>query len=346
MLECHYAYSEIASAPRISPDIARTSRRRAAITTGHYPLVSYSVERRLADDSILQRVGNTPLVRLSRITRGLAGRVEILAKCEWFNPGGSVKDRPALRMILEAERSGELTPNKIILDSTSGNTGIAYAMIGAARGYCVELVVPSNVSEERKRILNAYGAEIVFTDGLEGSDGAIREARRRYAENPGRYYMPDQYNNPDNWRAHYDTTGPEIIAQTEGRVTHFVAAIGTSGTLVGTGRRLKDFRPAIKVIAAEPARPMHGIEGLKHMATSIVPGIYDPSVHDEKVPVDTEAAYAMARRLAREEGLLVGQSAGAAMVAALEVARRADRAVVVTVFPDNGDKYLTTALWR
>lgn len=319
---------------------------RAAITTGHYPGISYAVERRLADDSILQRIGNTPLVRLNRVTRELAGRVDVYAKCEWFNPGGSVKDRPALRMILEAERRGELTPDKTILDSTSGNTGIAYAMIGAARGYRVELVVPENVSEERKRILRAYGAEIVFTDGLEGSDGAIREARRRYAERPERYYWPDQYNNPDNWRAHYDTTGPEIIAQTEGRVTHFVAAIGTSGTLVGTGRRLKEFRPSIKVIAVEPSRPMHGIEGLKHMATSIVPGIYDPTLHDEKIPVDTEAAYEMARRLAREEGLLVGQSSGAALVAALEVARRIDRGVVVTVFPDNGDKYLTTALWR
>lgn len=320
--------------------------RRAPIATGSQPFISYTAERRLAYDSILERIGNTPLVRLNRVTRELEGRVAVFAKCEWFNPGGSVKDRPALRMVLEAERSGELTPEKIILDSTSGNTGIAYAMIAAARGYRAELVVPQNVSEERKRILTAYGATIVYTDGLEGSDGAIREARRRCAEYPERYYMPDQYNNPFNWRAHYETTGPEVISQTEGRITHFVAAIGTSGTLMGTGRRLKEFRSAIKVIAAEPARPMHGIEGLKHMATSIVPGIYDPSVHDEKVPVDTEAAYAMARRLAREEGLLVGQSSGAAMVAALDVARRIERGIVVTVFPDNGDKYLTTALWR
>lgn len=335
MLQCHYANSEIVGSRPGGPPVA--ANRTPAFAT---------VERRLADDSILERVGNTPLVRINRITRELRAGVEVYAKCEWFNPGGSVKDRPALRMILEAERRGELTPGKVILDSTSGNTGIAYAMIGAARGYHVELVVPANVSEERKRILSAYGAEVIYSDGMEGSDGAIREARQRFLADPERYYMPDQYNNPDNWRAHFDTTGPEIITQTEGRVTHFVATIGTSGTLMGTGRRLKEYRSSIQVIAAEPSRPMHGIEGLKHMATSIVPGIYDTSVYDDKVAVDTEPAYDMARRLAREEGILVGQSAGAAMLAALEVARGLDRGIVVTVFPDNGDKYLTTALWR
>jgi len=296
--------------------------------------------------TLLACIGRTPLLRLEHITRGLGEGVAIYAKAEWFNPGGSVKDRPVLRMIEEGERSGQLTPEKVILDSTSGNAGIAYAMIGAIKGYQVELVVPANVSEERKRIIAAYGARIILSDPLEGSDGAIRVARRIYEEDPDRYFMPDQYNNPENWRAHYHTTGVEILEQTGGRVTHFVAGIGTSGTLVGAGRRLKEFNPAIEVIAVEPDSPLHGIEGLKHMETAIVPGIYDPRVHDRKIPVRTEDAYAMARRLAREEGLFVGQSAGAAMVAALEVARSLTEGVVVVIFPDGGDRYLSTALWR
>ncbi|MFQ6059069.1 MAG: PLP-dependent cysteine synthase family protein [Anaerolineae bacterium] len=290
--------------------------------------------------SLLSHIGNTPLLRLNRLTRGLQG-VEIYVKAEWFNPGGSVKDRPALRMIEEGERSGELTKDKVILDATSGNTGIAYAMIGAVKGYRVELAMPANASEERKRILRAYGAEIILTDPLQGTDGAICEVCRRYATHPDRYFWPDQYNNPANWQAHYDTTGPEIWAQSEGRVTHFVAGVGTSGTLMGAGRRLKTYNPAIQVIAVEPADPLEVIEGLKHMATSIVPGIYDPAFPDAKIAVTAEEAYQMARRLAREEGLFVGFSSGAAMHAALELARQLEEGVIVTVFPDGGDKYLS-----
>lgn len=302
---------------------------------------------RLAEDTtILERIGRTPLVRIRRLAPELGAGAEIYAKAEWFNPGGSVKDRPALRMISEGEKSGQLTKDKIILDSTSGNTGIAYALIGTVKGYQVELVMPANASEERKAILRAFGAKITLTDPLEGSDGAIREAHRLYEENPGRYFMPDQYNNPANWQAHYDTTGPEIIAQTQGRVTHFIAGIGTSGTLIGTGRRLKEFNPNIQIFAVEPQQPMHGIEGLKHMATSLVPGIYDESLLDGKIAVSTEEAYELARRLAREEGLLVGQSSGAALAGAWRLARRIGRGVIVTVFPDSGDRYLSTALWR
>jgi len=272
--------------------------------------------------------------------------VEVYVKAEWFNPGGSVKDRPVLRMINEAERDGRLTPGKTILDSTSGNAGIAYAMIGAIKGYPVELVVPGSASEERKRIITAYGARIVLSDPLEGSDGAIRMARERLEAAPERYFKPDQYNNPANWRAHYDTTGGEILEQTEGRITHFIAGLGTTGTLVGTGRRLHEADPGIRVIAVEPDAPLHGLEGLKHIASSIVPGIYDPDVHDEKIGVSTEAGYAMARRLAREEGLFVGASAGAAVYVAFEVARRIQRGVVVVIAPDGGDRYLSTPLWR
>ncbi len=272
--------------------------------------------------------------------------MEIYIKAEWFNPGGSVKDRPVLRMIEEAERAGLLTPDKIILDSTSGNAGIAYAMIGAAKGYRVKLVMPANASEERKRRIRAYGAEIVFSDPLEGSDGAILLAREIYAQDPNRYYKPDQYNNPANWRAHYDTTGPEIIAQTEGRITHFVGTLGTTGTVVGVGRRLREFSPDIEIIAVEPDSPLHAIEGLKHIESSIRPGIYDPTVHHRKIGVSTEAAYEMARRLAREEAMFVGPSTGAALVAALEVARELEEAVMVVLAPDGGDRYLTTPLWR
>ncbi len=267
-------------------------------------------------------------------------------KAEWFNPGGSVKDRPVLRMITDAERDGRLTAGKTILDSTSGNAGIAYAMIGAVKGYRVELVMPASASEERKRIIAAYGAKINYSDPLEGSDGAIRVAKEILARTPDRYFQPDQYNNPSNWKAHYDTTGVEILDQTDGRVTHFVAGLGTSGTLVGAGRRLHEADRRIQVIAVEPDAPLHGIEGLKHMASSIVPGIYDPSVHDQKIEVSTEAGYAMARRLARDEGLFVGGSAGAALDAALRVAQGLREGVIVVIAPDAGDRYLSTPLWR
>ena len=298
-----------------------------------------------AVDSILGQVGHTPLLSFSRIVKDL-DHVEIYAKAEWFNPGGSVKDRPALRMIEEGERSGALTREKIILDSSSGNTGIAYAWIGAVKGYRVQLAVPGNVSQARKRILQAYGAEVIYTDPLSGSDGVIREAHRRYEADPEQYFMPDQYNNPANWWAHYDTTGPEIIAQTQGRVTHFIAGVGTSGTLMGTGRRLREFNPDIQVAALLPAEDLHGIEGLKHLETAIVPGIWDEHFPDLKLTVSTEEAYDMARRLALEEGLLVGQSAGAAVWAALDLARRISEGVIVTILPDAGERYFSTRLWE
>lgn len=293
---------------------------------------------------LLGCIGRTPLLRVTRLG-GIPPGVEILAKAEWFNPGGSVKDRPVLRMIEEAEREGRLTPGKVLLDATSGNAGIAYAMIGAAKGYQVELVMPQNVSVERRRIIQAFGATVIPSDPLEGSDGAIRLAREVFAAAPQRYLLLDQYNNPANWRAHYETTGAEIIAQTDGRLTHFVAGLGTSGTLVGVGRRLREQRPHVQIIAVEPDGPLHGLEGLKHMATSIVPGIYDPGVHHRVIAVGTEAAYAMTRRLAREEGWLVGPSAGAAMVAALQVAREIGEGVIVVVLPDGGGRYLSTGVF-
>jgi S-sulfo-L-cysteine synthase (O-acetyl-L-serine-dependent) len=289
-------------------------------------------------------VGNTPLLRLRNIAPQLS-RVEIYAKAEWFNPGGSVKDRPALGMILDGERTGRLTRDKIILDATSGNTGIAYAWIGAARGYKVKLALPQNASEERKRILKSYGAELVLTSPLEGSDGAIREARRLYAASPDLYFYPDQYNNPANWRAHYETTANEIWEQTAGRVTHFIAGLGTSGTFVGTGRRLKELNPAIRVISFQPDSPFHGLEGLKHMETAIVPGIYDSSLADVSYEVRTEEAHEYTRRLGKREGLLVGVSSGAALACALKVAQKSESGVIVTVFPDAGDKYLSERFW-
>jgi cysteine synthase B len=298
-----------------------------------------------SDGNLLDRIGNTPLLRLQRVTRDLPPGVDVYAKAEWFNPGGSVKDRPALNMILDGERSGRLTPDKIILDATSGNTGIAYAMIGAARGYRVRLALPASASPERKRILSAYGAELVITSPQEGSDGAIREARRLVAEEPELYFYPDQYGNPANWQAHYHGTAVEIWEQTGGRVTHFVAGLGTSGTFMGTSRRLKELTPGIEVISFQPDSPFNGLEGLKHMATAIVPAIYDPSLADCDLEVGTEEAQEMTRRLAREEGLLVGVSAGAAAVAALRVAAELDAGVVVTVFPDAGDKYLSERFW-
>jgi cysteine synthase B len=283
------------------------------------------------------------MVRLSSFESDLSG-VELYAKAEWKNPGGSVKDRAAARMIVDGERAGVLTRAKIILDATSGNTGIAYAMIGAAQGYRVRLCVPENVTPERKRILKAFGAEIVFTDPMEGSDGAIIRARAMYAEQPDLYFYPDQYNNPGNWRAHYDTTAPEIIEQTSGRITHFVAGLGTSGTFVGAGRRLREFNPGIRLISVQPDSPLHGLEGLKHMDTAIVPGIYDPTLADEDIRVTTEEAFDLTRRLARD-GLFVGISSGANLAGALRVARATPDAVVVVVFCDGGEKYLSERFW-
>ncbi len=301
--------------------------------------------KRLVDGiSVLDYIRNTPLFRLNNITKHLQN-VEVYGKAEYLNPAGSVKDRAAMNMILEGERSGELTKDKIILDSTSGNTGIAYAMIGAARGYKVKLVLPGNVSPERSAILAVYGAEVVLSSAYEGSDGAILKAREIYAENPDLYFKPDQYNNRANSDAHYYGTGPEIWRQTDGKITHFLATVGTSGTLMGTGRYLKEQNPDICVIAVEPDNPLHGIEGLKHMASSIKPGIYDEKAHDEKISASTEDAYDMQERLAKEEGIFVGFSAGAAVWAALKTADKLESegrdGVVVTILCDRGDRYLT-----
>ncbi len=298
-----------------------------------------------AGSNLTDLVGRTPLLRLARIAREV-GPVELLAKAEWFNPGGSVKDRAALAIILDAERAGKLGPGSTILDATSGNTGIAYAWIGAARGYRVKLCVPRNANAERKRTLRALGAELVLTDPLEGTDGAIREARRLHQSSPGRYFYADQYGNPANWRAHYEGTGLEIWEQTGGRVTHFVAGLGTSGTFVGAGRRLRELSAAVRLVSVQPDSAFHGLEGLKHMAAAIVPAIYDPDLADEERFVSTEAAYATVRRLAREEGLRVGPSSGAAVAAALEVARGLEQGVVVTVLPDGGDRYLSERFWE
>ena len=290
-------------------------------------------------------VGNTPLLELASISSEVPN-VTILGKAEWYNPGGSVKDRPALWMVRDGEKSGELDAGKVILDATSGNTGIAYAWIGAALGYKVKLCMPKNASEERKKILRALGVEIVLTDPGEGSDGAIREARRLYAEDPKQYFYPDQYTNPANPKAHYESTAPEIWEQTEGEVTHFVAGLGTSGTFVGTAWRLKEYNPEIKVISFEPDSPFHGLEGMKHMASAIVPEIYDPMIADENLGASTEEAYEMVKRLAREEGILVGLSAGAAVATSLRVARELESGVVVTVLPDGADKYLSESFWE
>jgi S-sulfo-L-cysteine synthase (O-acetyl-L-serine-dependent) len=295
--------------------------------------------------SLLEMVGDTPLVRLSRIERDVPG-VEMYAKAEWQNPGGSVKDRAAARMLAEGERTGALQAGKVILDATSGNTGIAYAMLGAARGYPVTLCVPGNVTPERLRVLRVFGAQVIATDPLDATDGAIHEARRLYAQDPDRYFYPDQYNNEANWRAHYDTTGQEILAQSHGRLTHLVAGLGTSGTFVGVGRRLRAHDPGIQLVSVEPDGPLHGIEGLKHMASALVPGIYDPSLADRRLSVSTEEAEAMARRLAAIEGLLVGVSSGAALAASLRAAREAGPgAVIVTIFPDGGSRYLSASFW-
>ena len=285
------------------------------------------------------------MVEISRVTRGIPPGVRIYAKLEGFNPGGSVKDRAALGMIQEGLKSGALRPGKTIIDSTSGNTGIALALIGAALGYPVELVMPDNVSQERKKIIAAFGAKITYSSGLEGSDGAIRLCRKIYEASRERYFKPDQYNNEANSGAHFATTGPEIWQQTGGRVTHFVAGLGTSGTIMGTGRFLKSKRREIEIVAVEPDDAFHGLEGLKHMASSIVPGIFHERELDRRIPAPTEASYDMVYRLGREEGLVVGQSSGAAMLVALELAQELDEAVIVVLFPDFGDRYLSTNLW-
>ncbi len=295
--------------------------------------------------SMLDLVGNTPLVDITAVASGLSPKVRLYAKLEGFNPGGSVKDRPALWMVRDGIATGKLVPGKTIIDSTSGNTGIALAMIGACLGYPVTLVLPDNVSSERKRIISAYGAQTVFSSGLEGSDGAIRLCRELIEKDPARYFKPDQYFNPVNSLAHYESTGPEIWRATDGAITHFVAAIGTSGTIMGTGRYLKERNPAIQVIAAEPDDALHGLEGLKHMASSIVPGIYHEQELDRKVPIPTEAAYELVYSLGTRCGLVVGQSSGAALYAALEVAREIDEGVIVVIFCDFGDRYISTNFW-
>lgn len=289
--------------------------------------------------SVMAAVGNTPLIELKRIAAEVAP-VRLLAKAEWFNPGGSVKDRPALGMLLDGEQRGALTPNKTILDATSGNTGIAYAMFGAAMGYRVKLCLPANAGELHKRILRAYGAEIVQTPAAEASDGAIRKAIELYERSPDQYFYPDQYNNPANWRAHYNTTAPEIWEQTGGAITHFVAGLGTSGTFTGNTRRLRELNPAIQCISVQPDTPLHALEGWKHMPTSIQPGFYDDHLADRNVEVRTEDAQAMVKRLAAEEGLLVSPSSGAAVASALAVARELNEGVVVTIMADNAAKYL------
>ena len=299
--------------------------------------------------TILDRIGNTPLVRLDWLTRDLPG-IQILGKAEWTNPGGSVKDRAASSIVLDARRRGFLQNGQGLLDATSGNTGIAYAMLGAAMNFPVTLCMPSNVSEERKRYLAAYGAEVIWTNPADGSDGAIRKARELTAAEPHKYYYADQYGNDENWRAHYRTTGNEIWEQTEGQVTHFVAALGTSGTFMGTTRRLKELNPKIQCISMQPDSPFNGLEGLKHMATAIVPPIYDPNLADLNIEMATETAYAMAKSLGRHQGVLVGISAAAATAAAMQVAKveaaQGREAVIVTILCDGADKYMSERFWR
>jgi len=296
--------------------------------------------------TLVDKIGNTPLLRLRRVLpKELSPRVEVYAKAEWFNPGGSVKDRPAFRMIREGIDSGIFKPGQTLIDSTSGNTGIAYAMIGAVMGFPVELVMPKNVSLERKKILKAYGAGIIYSDPLKGSDGARMMVQERVDKNPDRYFFPDQYSNPSNWRAHYESTGPEIWRDTEGRITHFVAGMGTSGTMMGISRFLKEKNPDIQTIALQP-EAFHGVEGWKNMDSAVPVKIYDPQVHDVKITIPTEPAYDWARQLALKEGLLVGISSGAAFYGALEAIKDLKEGVVVVIFPDGGDKYLSTELWE
>jgi S-sulfo-L-cysteine synthase (O-acetyl-L-serine-dependent) len=303
--------------------------------------------RERSGGAVLDLIGDTPLLRIERVAAHLPN-VEILAKAEWCNPGGSVKDRPALSMIQTGLASGALTRGKTILDATSGNTGIAYAMIGAALGYPVKLFLPYSASQERKRILQAYGAELVMTPGDEGTDGAIRRVRELAAAEPEKYFYPDQYSNPANWQAHYRGTANEIWEQTRGRITHFVAALGTSGTFVGTTRRLKELNPEIRCVSLQPDGPWNGLEGWKHMPTALRPAIYDDTLADENLEVSTEEAYRMVKRLAREEGLLVSPSAAAALNGCLDVARRipaGQQAVMVTIFADSAAKYLSERFW-
>jgi len=298
-------------------------------------------------NSITGQIGNTPLLRLDKLPqlKEISPQVELYAKAEWFNPSGSVKDRAALYMVRDGESRGLLVPGKTILDASSGNTGIALAMIGAAQGYSVQICLPATASPERKRLLELFGAEVVETPAALGTDGAITEARRLYTRDPERYFYPDQYNNPANWQAHFYGTGPEIWQQTAGRVTHFVAAVGTSGTLTGTGRRLKQYNPSIEIVEVQPDAAFHGLEGMKHMPSAIVPGIYDPVLADRHIGINTEEAQAMTRTLARHGGILTGPSGGAAVLAALQVAQPLSEGVVVTVLPDGGSRYLGEAFW-
>jgi cysteine synthase B len=327
---------------RLSPNIAEVSGS-STHADGDDAFANLTLGQHTID-----RIGNTPLLRLARIGSELPG-VEILGKAEWLNPGGSIKDRAASNIVAQARASGKLTSGKILLDSTSGNTGIAYAMIGAAQGFPVTLCMPENVSVERKRILHAYGANIIYTDPADGSDGAIRMARELAAKHPDLYYYADQYSNDANWQAHYHGTANEIWQQTEGRITHFVAMLGTGGTFVGTTRRLRELNPRVRCISLQPDSAFHGIEGTKHMASAIVPKIYDASLADADLGISTEDAYAMAKRLAREEGLLVGISAAGAVVGCLRLARQLkknEHAVFVTILSDSGDKYLSERFWQ
>jgi S-sulfo-L-cysteine synthase (O-acetyl-L-serine-dependent) len=318
------------------------------LAEGHQVGAALSLDNeKRAGRNVLEYIGNTPLIRIERVTRNLPN-LEILAKAEWFNPGGSVKDRAALAMIQGGLASGKLRPGKTILDATSGNTGIAYAMIGAALGYPVKLFLPHSASEERKRILHAYGAELVMTPGDEGTDGAIRRVRELAAAEPERYFYPDQYSNAANWQAHYRSTANEIWEQTGGRITHFVAALGTSGTFVGTVRRLKELNPEIRCVSLQPDGPWNGLEGWKHMPTALRPAIYDDTLADENLEISTEESYRMVKRLAREEGLLVSPSAAAALLGCLVVAKTipaGQTAVMVTVFADSAAKYLSERFW-
>ncbi len=314
---------------------------KSAINHSGFPVA------RATGSNVLDLVGKTPLLRLARIGRAFPN-VELCAKAEWFNPGGSVKDRAALNMILEGEKSGALRPGMTILDATSGNTGIAYAMVGSARGYRVKLCLPASASPERKQILGAYGAEMVITPGDESTDGAIRRAREILAADPEKYFYSDQYSNPANWQAHYCSTAVEIWEQTAGRVTHFVAGLGTSGTFVGTTRRLKEYNPAIRCTSLQPDASFHGLDGWKHMESAMVPAIYDATLADEALEVKTEAAYRLVKQAAREEGLLLSPSSGAALAGCLQVANSlpaGQHAVIVTVLPDSGEKYLSERFW-
>lgn len=324
------------------------SRTFLWLAATHSLMVTHSILTPSLGSTLLERIGNTPLVRLERLTAHLPG-IQLLGKAEWANPGGSVKDRAASAIVNAAIKEGRLGKGQHLLDATSGNTGIAYAMLGAAMGFPVTLCVPANVSPERKRILSAYGANVIWTDPNDGSDGAIRKAREMAADKK-KYYYADQYGNDANWQAHYRTTANEIWQQTAGQVTHFVAGLGTSGTFVGTTRRLKELNPKIQCISMQPDSPFNGLEGLKHMATAIVPRIYDPSLADRDLEIETETAYRISKRLARTEGLLVGVSSGAAVAASLQIAEEeaaaGREAVIVTILPDSADKYLSERFWE